>query len=310
MKENIWKKNKIPVLEFCTIDTAAKLLNMSREELLNLSRMGAIKTYIYLDDARVGARILYNKDNVKLIADTIRNMGIHGVRPRGVGIETPFNEYTILVQPSDMYHMERRIIFSAYWIDNLDEFLREVDEYFSQDEQKENILFPMRARLYMSGYIPFSPDNIKKHGMSRIETLDLYVQLFDSYEGDIYISSCDVEKISNSIGKTLDVDIFSNNQLTTNNIETTVAHHGNVERFARRREDIIMTALYVGQEHSDDCNGRRGERTIDAWAQATINHWTVASGGFPEPSLDTVRSIISDMGKSPEERRVAGLPRK
>ncbi|MEX9254018.1 hypothetical protein CSB66_3808 [Enterobacter hormaechei] len=85
--------------------------------------------------------------------------------------------------------------------------------------------------------------------------------------------------------------------------------HGNTSRFSANRENCIMALLFVKQEFSGECKNEHGIDTHEAWASATLNHWAYVGAGYPEPSSDLLKKIISDMGRKPEDRTTAGKPK-
>ena len=82
--------------------------------------------------------------------------------------------------------------------------------------------------------------------------------------------------------------------------------HGNRARHSLNRENSIMALIYVKRHYPEECKGKNGKETNEAWANATIDHWPHVGGDYDEPSTDYLKKIISDMDRLPEKRTTAG----
>ncbi|EFP6102594.1 hypothetical protein ABH053_003070, partial [Shigella boydii] len=85
--------------------------------------------------------------------------------------------------------------------------------------------------------------------------------------------------------------------------------HGNRERHRQKREICLLALIYVKRHYPEECKGKNGKETNEAWANATINHWALLGGGYDEPSIDYLKKLIADADRTPEERTTAGKKR-
>ncbi|EKL4749329.1 hypothetical protein PR344_001711 [Escherichia coli] len=124
---------------------------------------------------------------------------------------------------------------------------------------------------------------------------------------DLYISRPWVEYIAESMDKNQPIpsilhlgshDLY---EKEFKNIE-----HGNRARHSLNRENSIMALIYVKRHYPEECKGKNGKETNEAWANATIDHWPHVGGDYDEPSTDYLKKIISDMDRLPEKRTTAG----
>ena len=157
----------------------------------------------------------------------------------------------------------------------------------------------------------FSPAYIKKE-------LDITSGCYFSYDfreydttvssvEDLYISRPWVEYIAESMDK--NQPISSILHLGSHDLyekEFKNIEHGNRARHSLNRENSIMALIYVKRHYPEECKGKNGKETNEAWANATIDHWPHVGGDYDEPSADYLKKIISDMDRLPEKRTTAG----
>lgn len=79
--------------------------------------------------------------------------------------------------------------------------------------------------------------------------------------------------------------------------------------FAFNREMKLMALAYVYFNHNSEIMGKRGRYTMEAHAQATIDHWAKVGGNDEEPTMEHLLGLLRDAKKLPEERKIAGKPK-
>ncbi len=66
-----------------------------------------------------------------------------------------------------------------------------------------------------------------------------------------------------------------------------------------------MALIYVKRHYPEECKGKNGKETNEAWANATIDHWPHVGGDYDETIYRLFKEIISDMDRLPK-RTTAG----
>ncbi|UAN16181.1 hypothetical protein [Enterobacter asburiae] len=317
-KTTLWEENGIPCLSYCTLPDAAELLKCKVSHLIHLAEVGAIEICLNLN-----GHVAISSQYGSIVND--KWLSKFGINPRvNYKNKSPLSVFSLAAVPKDFSLPDLNLYglwaFMPYQTKESPSFYHDLKVNGASSIETSNIIFketdiPIAPYSDDNPYDTFVahpkpvtqyhssvPENMRNGGGS---------QWIEINVNDVYVTRNQIEKVYSGRGNEMP-DHFNGGVLMTqlhdDKVENSKVPHGNVERFARGRESVIMALLYVLEKYPKDCMGKRGSRTNEAWAQATINHWVAISGGAPEPSLDTLKTIISDMKKTPEKRKIAGLP--
>lgn len=271
-KENIWVNEKLPVMEFTHIDTAEKILGMSKADIIALAHSGAIETYVYLYKCKAKSLIYYDIEKAKYQAKVMKSGGVLFLYRWDVNPLSERNEYNF---PVNLWHQSEgynNLTVTAYWIENADEFICNAER--ANDGCEDYIR--MIAYLYVTGYVSVKPNELKVMGFSNkldgIGDLASYIQFLEIKNHDMYIRKRDVEKVLSHVGRRVPVEYTDDIHDNENSKHVGLHDHGNVEFNAKKREQLLMSAIYLLNKYPEECRGTKKAISPEKWKNCLLSH--------------------------------------
>lgn len=222
---NIWEKNNIPALEYCNLTRAAEILNCKTSDIIHFIEIGAIETCLKLDGFEATLLLPLNDRDPEVWDDAF-----FGITPlqkvsknNKLSLFSPVlkNEYSFDTEIKSQYLYEyndtpglKTPLMRLYGLwalkidktsdftfyqklqDNMEVSLTALDFVLFETDQKESPYGIDSETIVVS---PKS-EHLYPNGMIDIEKLRPIITIT---KNDLYITKYQIEKISNSIGKSL-----------------------------------------------------------------------------------------------------------
>lgn len=327
---NIWEKNNIPALEYCTLPRAAEVLNCKIGDLIHFAEIGAIEFCIKLREFeasllfpfewrnpgvwekkfrnshnyinksplsmfRIKASMEFNNDNAEPIKKyAYQNESSPGIRSPLMFIS---GFWSLSIVNTEIFFFRKLKGNQEISLTALDFSLKEADVPLTDNGFEDEVIFvsPPTENLY--------PD-----GGSLAE--ERVVEITRLTTEDIYLTRMQIEKIFNGLGKELPNYINggvleAEKRSMGNNIKKT---HKNQEINASKRESILLAAMYVMENHPEECVRKNGKKSAAAIAKSICDHSYTFFGSedMPVTNIRVIAEIISDGFKIPSQRKRAG----
>lgn len=280
---------KLPPAPFFRLNRAAKLLEIDIDDLLIMAAAESIYLSAYLcgyDGTLHSIASLYRncslfpdvKEDCLLLADIITE--VEDEKSFKAGVVNHIDCHVL-----GLWHVNASYILDIAGLDSIDTPAR----IFSPAHRKREL--DVSANYYF--FLDYT-----KHAFHEISVEDLYItRPWVEYIGECMDKNQPIYSPETRINlQALYEDV--------KNVE-----HGNRERHRQKREICLLALIYVKRHYPEECKGKNGKETNEAWANATINHWALLGGGYDEPSIDYLKKLIADADRTPEERTTAGKKR-
>ena len=289
-------KKLIPVVEFCRLERAAKLLNCEVEDLLHWGVIGAIELCVLLNNAIASLCIDVNEEGLlKIISDEdgylkgkikVGSSIIHPISKVGTG------EYYMESLDSDDIS-SLHCLASGLWAINQEDIIIELLS------NNSTLLRP--SALSLADYD--GPRNYliedKDYILDDIVSDPSLNNFGEISVADIWITSEQMEKIKSHTGKHMPVPAES---FAPRNIQSIAPEikipHQRTENSAVARLAILEAAIFIKEKCSDEfkenCIKSDGSYNITKWAERIIDspHLFI-DGRVPLVDKQTVMNVIS-----------------
>lgn len=287
---SIWEINNLPALEYCDLHRAAKLLDCKVDDLLHWAEIGAIELCLKFNSFRASIKSFelntkyrnnpksWIKEKIdsgilnKYIINDYKKLSLLQLIPGPIKIGNDGNieqEYCIESSfPSPICHIfglwglisnPHDNLFSVLQsskkaqVTALNLQLKAADEELTVDSIRVQ---PVWSELY---------DNFTELG----NPIGPAPVIFIITPSDLFITRKHIEQIGHYRGKL--IPSYINGGVYRPESEDSIKEHGNVEASAAKREAVYQAAIYWLKHDPSACKGKRGDLTIEAWAEKIIS---------------------------------------
>lgn len=287
---SIWETNNLPALEYCDLNRAANLLNCKVADLLHWAEIGAIELCLKFNAFRASIKSI--DLNTKY-----RNNPNDWIKEK---IHSGFlNKYTVnnhnqlgLLQliPEPTKTNNNGSIEQKYCIE--DRFPSPICHIFGLWGLISNPYDNLFSQLQSSEKVQVTALNLQLKAADEeltsesIRIQPVWSELFDRFtelgnpigpapdlfiitSSDFFITRKHIEQIDRYRGKL--IPSYINGGVHHPESEDPIKEHGNVEASAAKREAVYQAAIYWLKHDPSACQGKRGELTIEAWAEKIIS---------------------------------------
>jgi len=288
---NVWERNNIPVLEFCSLKRAADLLDCQVNDLIHFAQIGIIEFCLELNGFEAALMMMRKGGDFEDWENTYppRALNYNNVSTLSYFIpkatfDTNYEEGKPPSPPKQIYHLENKpniksplLLLSGLWsicvISPTSSLYKELKVYGEAKLLAHDISFKEANMPFTNAAFGSNEWVILAippfEGLPPIERL-----VSPSNENiigninldDIYLTRYQIEKLDNGVGREL--PSYVNGGVSS--IESIRRVHGNVEVSATKREAVYKAAIYWLLNDPESCNGKRGKLTIDAWADKIV----------------------------------------
>ena len=288
---NVWERNSIPVMEFCSLKRAAELLNCQIDDLIHFAQIGIIEFCLELNGFEAALMMMRKggdfKDWENMYPPRVLNYSNKSALSHFIPkakFDIDYTEDKPVSPPKQIYHLENKpniksplILLSGLWsicvISPTSSLYKELKVYGKARLLAHDISFKEAHMPFTNA--AFGSDEWVILAMSPFEGLSSIEGLVSPSNkniignitlDDIYLTRYQIEKLDNGVGKEL--PSYVNGGVSS--IESIRRVHGNVEASATKREAVYKAAIYWLLNDPASCNGKRGKLTIDAWADKIV----------------------------------------
>ncbi|WP_313010323.1 hypothetical protein [Atlantibacter hermannii] len=220
---NVWKRNNIPALEFCTLPRAADLLNCHLNDLIHFIQIGAIEICLSLHDFEAALFTLgpWEESNEweekfppKLMTKYTNKSPLSLFMPKAEFDMNPASTVRVkrFYQNKDIPGLRKPILYlSGLWALSIGYL---PSSFFGALKNNEEISFTAFNLSFKEADVPLSADDFDSDDyvvMAHPLTEHLYSSgLLNEAEvkpiatitaNDIFVTRCQIEKVYNSIGR-------------------------------------------------------------------------------------------------------------
>ncbi|MBR7530628.1 hypothetical protein KC248_07075 [Klebsiella michiganensis] len=288
---NVWERNNIPVLEFCSLKRAADLLDCQVNDLIHFAQIGIIEFCLELNGFEAALMMMRKGGDFEDWENTYPPSALNYNNastlsyfiPKATS-DTNYEEGKPPSPPKQIYHLENKpdiksplLLLSGLWsicvISPTSSLYKELKVYGEAKLLAHDISFKEANMPFTNAAFGSNQWVILAippfEGLPPIERL-----VSPSNENiigninldDIYLTRYQIEKLDNGVGREL--PSYVNGGVSS--IESIRRVHGNVEVSATKREAVYKAAIYWLLNDPESCNGKRGKLTIDAWADKIV----------------------------------------
>ncbi|AUY40507.1 hypothetical protein C3F35_17920 [Leclercia sp. LSNIH3] len=301
---SIWRSKRMAPLQYCSIDRASRLLECEPYDIFHWIETGKIDPVFRVN--HFCGRIFIEAD-----LSTSDMYQTYFDYMDTIEFSSELADVQVINPPQVIPSEEGQCIITCNVIVNgfvrIDAPFPEVDDdgAYRVELTEDSLIYLIRGSNWDRSSI-----GLDIHGDTRLEPL--YEDTVLDIQNGLILRE-DIEKLHHAAVNGTDIGSHVNPKLKRkkerDSHEASGKEHGNSSRFSANRENCIMALLLVKKEFAEECQNKNGAETQEDWASATLNHWVYAGAGYPEPSADLLKKIISDMGRRPEDRTTAGKPK-
>ncbi|WP_342656710.1 hypothetical protein GKC68_07065 [Pantoea sp. RSPAM1] len=292
IKLNVWERNNIPALEFCSLRRSAELLNCKIDDLIHFAQIGIIEFCLELNGFEAALLMMRKGGDFKdwenkyppSVSNYSNKSALSYFIPKADFDSDPIDGESH-APPKQIYHNENKpnikspmLLLSGLWsiciLSPTSSLYKELKVYGEAKLLAYDIAFkeanmPFTNAAFGSNewvilaISPYEGLSSMKGGLSPSKKELIGTLKVD----DVYLTRYQIEKLDNGMGKELPSYVNGG----VSNIEGIRRVHGNVEVSATKREAVYKAAIYWLLNDPESCNGKRGKLTIDAWADKIVS---------------------------------------
>lgn len=312
---NIWQDKKIPPLDYCTLDRAAKLLCCEVDDLWHWRDRYYIDFYSFVDypDSLMVDSVIELKEDFEPLKDLLLNHSnnIYFAFPFLTNLIPPCEERGDLAlfgvfKPETDYNGKR-----------LEQFIQTGENEFSISRGMGHGLFRIGGRILKTPHPKIAGEKYVR--LWGVYDCELYkftakseqIHLSKLSDSSIYVVKEDLEYLHKSMTTGyFDCQSRRDSRFTEEkqNSETNLTPDRRGLHHSISRESHIMALVYSFLNYRNEIfvNGKYGKVRH---AKVTLDHWDFISPGVKEPSDRHLLGILRDFNKLPHERSSV-LPKK
>lgn len=292
IKLNVWERNNIPALEFCSLSRSAELLNCKIDDLIHFAQIGIIEFCLELNGFEAALLMMRKGGDFKdwenkyppSVLNYNNKSALSYFIPKAAFDSAPTDGESH-VPPKQIYHNENKpnirspmLLLSGLWsiciLGPTSSLYRELKVFGEAKLLAHDIAFKEANMPFTNA--AFGSNEWVILAMSPFEGLSSMKGVLSPSKkeligtlkiDDIYLTRYQIEKLDNGMGKELPSYVNGG----VSNIEGIRRIHGNVEVSATKREAVYKAAIYWLLNDPESCNGKRGKLTIDAWADKIVS---------------------------------------